>query len=129
MACGHPKRTKGLVNKLNPGQKAINEQRMKYMETASSTEASDHMFGEQIKNPGDPKLDPRALSAQQWFATDWKFVHKHRVPVVRQTQTGTTINDRAGQTAYPLQKEHMQPMIFKSDHLHAYAAYLEGQRF
>ena len=84
----------GLVNTLNPGQKAINEQRMTYVETASVTEASDHVFGEQVKNPGDPKLDPRVLSAQQWFAKDWKLVHKHRAPVVRQTQTGTSINDR-----------------------------------
>ena len=110
----------------NPDQLSINKKRMKFMETASVTEAPDHLFGELIKNPGDPKLDPRTLTAQQWFKTNWREVHKHRTRVVRQTQTGTTINECAGQTAHPLQKEYMQPMIFKQDYKHAHAAYLKG---
>ena len=118
----------GFVNSSNPNQKEINDQLATYVETASITLIVDHVFGERIEIPGDPNLDPRELSAQQWFAKDWKLVHEHRVPAVRQTETGETIKDRADQTAHPHQREQFQPMIFKNDHLFAHEAYLEGQR-
>ena len=54
-----------LVCSLNPDQLSINKKRMSFMQTASVTDAPDHLFGEPIENPGDPKLDPRTLTAQQ----------------------------------------------------------------
>ena len=102
--------------------------KIKIMETTSVTEAPDHLYGEPMMDPGDPKLDPRTLTANQWLKMKWREIHRNRRPVARHTETGTIQSfDWVGQTTPPLQKEYMQPMIFKEDFRHAHAAYLKGQ--
>ena len=72
-------------------------------------------------------MDPRELTAKQWFEKDWRSINAHRVPVVRVTTTGTPVYDRADQTAHPLQRSHFQPMIFMGYDILAHEAYMEGQ--
>ena len=62
--------------------------KIKIMETTSVTEAPDHLFGEPMMDPGDPKLDPRTLTANQWLKMKWREIHRNRRPVARHTETG-----------------------------------------